>query len=74
MKKPDPTIEALAALEHGQWMFWAHSVLLREKGISKKTRQRWESLMVPYEDLPETEKNKDRAWAQKVLDHLIGRE
>jgi hypothetical protein len=60
-------LEALAALEHDQWMAWAKTLLSSEPGISAERRKRWQSLMVPYKDLPEDQKEHDRKWARKAL-------
>ena len=58
--------EALAALEHDQWIVWAGAIMGSEP-ISAARRARWEALMIPYTDLPEHQKDQDRKWADRVL-------
>jgi len=64
-------LEALAALEHEQWMAWAKTLLESEPGISEQRRKRWTTLFVPYAQLSEADKEHDRVWARKgmVLAH-----
>lgn len=59
-------IEALAELEHDQWMNWASAVMLNED-ISDARRVRWTSYMVPYSKLTDEVKEHDRVWARKTL-------
>ena len=61
-------LEALADLEHEQWMEWAKALLKSEPGISEARRKRWEKLFVPYSELSEESKEQDRVYARKVLD------
>jgi hypothetical protein len=58
--------EALAAIEHDQWMTWAQSIMDSEP-ISEARRERWSRLMVPYAELDEPTKDHDRKWADIVL-------
>ena len=58
--------EALAALEHDQWMAWSKSLAAAEP-LSAERVERWQRLLVPYADLSEQEKDADRVWAQKAL-------
>ena len=57
-------IEELAALEHDQWVQWSMSI---QDEVSPVRRNMWEKLWIPYKYLSETEKEKDRVWARKVL-------
>ena len=54
------TIEDLAEAIHNMWMGWA--VHVQDK-VDRGTRRRWQPMLVPYSDLPETEKAKDRVEA-----------
>ena len=58
--------EALAALEHEQWVAWSKSLAAAEP-LSAERVERWQRLWVPYADLSEQEKDADRVWAQKAL-------
>lgn len=58
--------EALAALEHDQWMAWSKSLAAAEP-LSAERVERWQRLWVPYLDLSEHSKASDRVWAQKAL-------
>lgn len=59
-------VEALADLEHIQWMEWSKSIASREK-LSPERMARWEKLWVPYSELSEESKEQDRVWARKVI-------
>lgn len=59
-------LEKLAELEHEKWQDWARHIL-SEEAVSTQRVQRWARLFVPYEQLPEKEKEKDRVLARKVL-------
>ena len=58
--------ECLAALAHEQWMHWVQNILKTEH-ISSDRMQRWGSLMIPYDDLTEVQKDADREWADRAL-------
>lgn len=63
----EKVLEELAELEHIKWMEWARHIL-SEESISTPRVQRWARLFVPYSDLPEIEKEKDRVLARRVLE------
>jgi hypothetical protein len=63
-------IERVAEVEHEQWMAWSKSVAPE---VSPERRARWQKLWVPYKDLPEDEKEKDREWARKALEAAAGK-
>ena len=65
-----PLIEALADLEHQQWMHWAKDIMARLE-LPFVRRKNWENWMVPYSELPEHVKDMDRIWAVKVLETLV---
>ena len=64
--------ERLSKLEHQQWMkltkYYAESD--DEIEISEEKLDHWEDLWIPYEELSEEMKDKDRKWADKVLEEL----
>ena len=59
------TLEAVAALVHRQWSNWARYMLdnLTEGNIARWQKQ----INTSYMDLPETQKDSDRAWAALYL-------
>jgi len=63
----DSLVDALATIEHEQWMEWAKALLETEPGISKERTDRWKRFFCRYEDLPEEVKELDRKWAKRVL-------
>lgn len=63
----DPRVEALADADHEQWMAWTKHLLAVEPTISAARRAKWEALFVPYADLSEEEKEKDRELARREL-------
>lgn len=65
----DELLERLAALEHEQWRSWAES-LLDSESLSEERVERWRTLLVPYEELPEEARESDRVWARRVLSVL----
>jgi hypothetical protein len=70
MTPPNPTdhlIEALAVLEHEQWLYWSQAVAAE---VPAETRQKWEQSWVDYNDLSEELKEADRVWARKVASLL----
>lgn len=60
----DELLEALAKLEHDQWVEWSKAVAPE---VSVERRARWEQYWVPYEQLTEEVKEHDRVWARKTL-------
>ena len=62
-------IEKLAYLEHEQWMAWSKDIASKEL-LTNKRLERWKKLWVPFYELSEEMKEKDRAWAKKVLEIL----
>jgi hypothetical protein len=59
-------VEALAAVEHQQWMHLANFLTANED-ISAERLEKWKVLMVPYAELPEEQKEQDRVWARKAI-------
>ena len=66
MKETVELREKVAELEHEQWITWASSIISTE-AISKDRIQRWQHLMIPYNQLTEEQKVQDRRWADKVI-------
>lgn len=58
--------EQLAALEHAQWVEWSQHVAARET-LSSERLARWRSCWAPYAELPESVKDPDRVYADRVL-------
>jgi hypothetical protein len=58
-------IEALAEVEHKQWMLWAKEVF---NEVSPERQKRWESYFIEYKNLPEEVKEQDRVFARKALE------
>jgi hypothetical protein len=67
-------IERLSALEHDQWVQYSKSVYKQirqsasREDLMKKATDKWLSKWKPYDLLSESEKDKDRIWANKVLE------
>jgi hypothetical protein len=59
--------ELFAADAHARWTRWATTLLEKEPGISAERRARWAKLMVPYEQLSEADKEKDRGEVRRML-------
>jgi hypothetical protein len=57
-------IEALAEIEHAQWMHWSQAVA---GNVAAATRDKWQRSWVDYAELPDELKEADRVWARKVV-------
>ncbi len=69
-RSSDARIEALAEAIHNMWMGWAvHAA----ESVDAQTKKRWASMFQPYDNLPESEKAKDRVEAIGVLDAVKSR-
>ena len=69
MKEPpiNPTnelVEALAEIEHAQWLHWSQAVAV---DVTAATRDKWQRSWVDYDELTDDLKEADRVWARKVL-------
>ena len=60
----DDLVEALAAIEHEQWMHWSHAVAAE---VAASTRAKWQRSWVDYAELNDEMKEADRVWACKVV-------
>jgi hypothetical protein len=61
--------EPLADLEHQQWMEWSKNICNNER-ISEDRLDKWAHLWKDYKKLSQEQKNKDRVWADKVIELL----
>lgn len=59
-------LEALAKLEHEQWVEWSRNIADTEV-LSLKRLRRWDRLWCNYNVLSEKQKDSDRAYARKVI-------
>jgi hypothetical protein len=62
-------IEKLAAFEHKRWIEWSVA-LTQINELSRHTLERWKKLWIPYDQLEEDHKEKNRRWAYVILDVL----
>ena len=63
-------VEDLAELEHNQWWDWSCDLTNKEK-LSTERKTRWKKLWIPYDELNEKDKEKDREYALKVLSVIL---
>ena len=61
--------EDIAKIEHNIWMRWAQTILMLES-VSPKRVKRWKAFFIPYKNLAEKEKNKDRKQADKIITRI----
>lgn len=60
-------LEEKAARIHDIWIDWATTLIGKEQ-LSEDRIKRWKSLMIPYKDLSEIEKEKDRKVVRYVME------
>ena len=60
----DDLVEALAEIEHQQWLHWSKAVAPE---VADATRLKWERCWREYSQLTENVKEADRVWARKVV-------
>ena len=60
----DDLIEALAEIEHQQWLHWSKAIAPE---VAEATRQKWRRSWMDYSELTEDVKEADRIWARKVV-------
>jgi len=66
------TLEAVSALVHRQWSNWARYML---DNFTEENKARWQKQIdTTYLELPETQKDSDRAWAALYLFLIASRE
>lgn len=56
----------MAELEHEQWMRWSN-YLVTNYDMPSEIIVKWEKDWIPYNKLTESQKDKDRIWADKVI-------
>ncbi len=59
------SLESLSAAVHDMWVKWAQE-LMETETLSQERTKRWSALLVPYAELPESEKEKDRIQAREI--------
>ena len=57
-------IEALAEIEHEQWMHWSTAAAA---DVPAATRTKWRRSWVDYDEMTDDLKEADRVWARKVV-------
>ena len=62
-------MEALAEIEHEQWILWSKNIAETET-ITPARLERWQKLWRPYSELTEEEKDQDKEWANKVISDI----
>jgi hypothetical protein len=60
----DNLVEALAKIEHQQWMHWSQAVASQ---VSPTVRGKWKASWMDYNKLTDDVKEADRVWARKVV-------
>jgi hypothetical protein len=60
----DDLVEALARIEHEQWLHWSKTVAL---DVADAIRSKWQRSWVDYAELEDDMKEADRVWARKVV-------
>ncbi len=72
IENSDDLLEKLSELEHNQWVFYSKNVatlIQRVNSLNDLDQAiiKWHKNWIPYTQLSEKEKDKDRIWARKVL-------
>jgi hypothetical protein len=62
--RTEDLIEALAEIEHEQWMHWSKTVAV---DVADVVRSKWQRSWVDYADLEDNMQEADRVWARKVV-------
>ena len=62
--KLNDLIEALAEIEHEQWIHWSRAVAAK---VPEATHAAWQRSWVDYLELTDDVKEADRVWARKVI-------
>ena len=56
--------ERIASLIHDEWVSWSKATADK---VPHEKKVKWQKLWIPYEELTDDQKEKDREWADKVL-------
>ncbi|HMP82112.1 MAG TPA: hypothetical protein PKA41_05320 [Verrucomicrobiota bacterium] len=64
LKEADELLEALAEIEHAQWLHWSRAVA---GDVATATRDKWQRSWVDYAELNDELKEADRVWARKIV-------
>ena len=59
-------LNAIASVFHDAWRTWSKTVASKEN-LSAERLSMWKKSWIPYNELPEDAKEKDRRWARKVI-------
>jgi len=66
-EKEQQLLEELSHIEHEQWVLWVRHIM-ETQDIDQKTKDRWESYCIPYQQLPDGVAELDRVFARKSLE------
>lgn len=64
LNSTDDLVEALAEIEHKQWMHWSQAVAVK---VADATKAKWQRSWVDYAQLTDDLKETDRVWARRVV-------
>jgi hypothetical protein len=63
----DKLLELVSELIHDEWVEWAKQI---EHEVAEDRKNRWNTVYIPYDDLSEDMKEKDRNYGRKVISML----
>ena len=68
----DDAEEEMAELEHKQWRYWV-GWIMDEWGdeLPEELVEKWKKNDIPYDELSEEQKDKDRTWSEKTKNKLL---
>lgn len=65
-------IETVSEEVHKMWVKWSKEIALQESGLSDTRVMRWKKCWIPYKDLSDEMKEKDRKIACKFIKIIQG--